>query len=237
VHPNTVRLYERIGFISIAPRAANGYRVFGEQHLHQIRICQCIFDHRWLGRELRRASLKVIGASEAWDLPLAHRYAREYLALIETELAIARQTADVLEKWAKGAKHAASSRTHSRREMAELIGVTEESLRNWERNGLLRVPRVGPNRTRIYGEAERERLRVIYMLRQSGYSMAAIHHSLCRYDEGDSAGVTEALNEPEATEGATWTQVGDHWLEALEGARQGAEQILFLLDEADAKRR
>ena len=28
IHPNTVRLYERIGFITAPERLANGYRVF-----------------------------------------------------------------------------------------------------------------------------------------------------------------------------------------------------------------
>ena len=236
VHPNTVRLYERIGFISPAPRAANGYRVFGEQHLYQIRICRCIYDYSYLGRGLRRASDNVIRATGAWNVPLARRHAEEYLALVKHELAVARQTAGILERWAKGTPPAAGGKTYTRGEMAAQIGVTEEALRNWERNGLLRVPRIGPNRTRVYGEAERERLRVIYMLRQSGYSMSAIHNSLRRYDEGDAAGVIEALGTAESAEGTTWTWVRDHWIEALEGARQGAERILLLLEEARSKR-
>ncbi len=60
VHPNTVRFYERFGFISPAPRAANGYRVFGERHLYQLRIYRCVFDYGWLGRGLRAASVEVI---------------------------------------------------------------------------------------------------------------------------------------------------------------------------------
>ncbi len=230
-------MYERIGFLSPAPRAANGYRVFGERHLYQIRICRCIFDYGWLGRRLRAASLDVIGTAKAWNPPLARRFAQKYLALVEQELAIARQTADILQRWAKGTPTARGGRTHTRREMATQIGVTEEVLRNWERNGLLRVPRTGSNRARSYGKSERARLRVIYMLRQSGYSMAAVYNSLRRYDEGDTAGVIEALGTTESAEGTTWTSVGDHWIEALEGARQGAEQILFLLEEATAKGR
>ncbi len=143
VHPNTVRLYERIGFISPVPRARNGYRVFAEKHLCQIRICRCVFDHSYLGRRLRAASLELIGAVQAWNLPLARRFAQKYLALVQHELAVARQTADILQRWANGTPPARGGRTQSRREMATQIGVTEEVLRNWERNGLLRVPRTG----------------------------------------------------------------------------------------------
>jgi DNA-binding transcriptional MerR regulator len=237
IHPNTVRAYERIGFISRAPRAANGYRVFGEKHLCQLRICRCIFGGAFLGRELRRASLRVIRAAEAWDLPRARQRAEEYLARVERELAVARQTADILARWARGTRAAEDSRTYTRRAMAKQIGVTEEALRNWERNGLLCVPRTGPNRVRCYRAEERERLRVIYMLLQSGFSMSAIHHSLLRYDEGDPAGVVEALGTVESGEGGTWTSAGDHWIEALEEARRGAEQVLFLLEEARAGKR
>ena len=229
IHPNTVRLYEKIGFISPAPRAANGYRSYGEKHLQQIRICRCIFDHAWLGRELRSASLTVIRKSVAGDLNEALRSAREYLALIQDELSAARKTAAILQKWAHGCIRAATGKTYTRGQIAELIGTTEEAVRNWERNALIRVPRIGPNRTRIYGEAELERLRVIRMLRQSGYSMSAIHSSLRQYDAGHSLGIIEALSTHETAEGTSWIWVGDRWLESLEAARRGAETIVSLL--------
>jgi DNA-binding transcriptional MerR regulator len=217
VHPNTVRLYEKIGFISPAPRAANGYRLYGEKHLYQIRICRCIFDHAWVGRELRRVSLRIIGAMLTWELHEAAGFAREYLALIQNELSAARLTADVLEKWARGCTPANTGKTYSRGQTAELIRTTEEALRT--------------NRTRIYGDAEMERLRVIHMLRHSGYSISAIHSSLRHYDEGHTAGIIEALNTCETAEGTSWIWVGDRWLESLEATRRGAEQILSLLEE------
>lgn len=38
------------------------------------------------------------------------------------------------------------------REMSQKLGVHEQTLRNWERQGLLNVSRVGGNRTRVYSE-------------------------------------------------------------------------------------
>jgi DNA-binding transcriptional MerR regulator len=229
VHPNTVRLYEKIGFISPAPRASNGYRLYGEKHLYQIRICRCIFDHAWLGKELRRASLLIIKSMLIWDLQDADRHTQHYLALIHKEMSAAKQTARILYKWAQGCKPTDTGKAYSRSQIAEMIGTTEEAVRNWERNALIRVPRIGPNRTRIYGEAELERLRVIRMLRQSGYSMSAIHSSLRQYDAGHSLGIIEALSTHETAEGTSWIWVGDRWLESLEAARRGAETIVSLL--------
>lgn len=38
------------------------------------------------------------------------------------------------------------------REIADKLGVHEQTLRNWERLGLLKVSRIGGNRTRIYDD-------------------------------------------------------------------------------------
>ena len=40
VHPNTVRLYETIGWITSPARRPNGYRVFTEKHILQLRLVQ-----------------------------------------------------------------------------------------------------------------------------------------------------------------------------------------------------
>ncbi len=40
------------------------------------------------------------------------------------------------------------------KEIATKIGVHEQTLRNWERLGLLKISRIGRNRTRIYNEKD-----------------------------------------------------------------------------------
>lgn len=40
------------------------------------------------------------------------------------------------------------------KEIATKLGVHEQTLRNWERLGLLKVNRIGGNRTRIYDEKD-----------------------------------------------------------------------------------
>lgn len=40
------------------------------------------------------------------------------------------------------------------REMAIKLGVHEQTLRNWERLGLLKISRLGTNRTRIYNKKD-----------------------------------------------------------------------------------
>ncbi len=40
------------------------------------------------------------------------------------------------------------------KEIADKLGVHEQTLRNWERLGLLKVSRIGTNRTRIYDDKD-----------------------------------------------------------------------------------
>jgi len=235
IHPNTVRLYEEIGFIAPVPRAENGYRVYSERHRYQIKIARCIFGHDWLGREIRGASLKIIKEAVKWDLDKALEFTEKYLAMIERDYVIAKETADILKRWAEQNKPLPSGKCYNRRQAADLIGVTQEVLRNWERNGLIEVPRIGENKVRTYGEGEIERLRIIYMLRQSKYSISAIFKSLQQYDNGNTKGVIRALNEPEEDDYDSWIFVGHRWIKGLEGTAEGGRQILKLIREAKEK--
>lgn len=235
IHPNTVRLYEKIDFLSPVPRGKNGYRIYNERHLYQIKIIRCIFDYDWLGREIRAASLKVIESLVVWDLDNAIKFTHVYLELINKDYLSAKETANILEKWTRKYEVISTGKAHTRKETAQLIGVTEEALRNWDRNGLIQVPRVGSNNTRVYGNVQIERLRIIYMLRQAKYSISAILQSLNQYDEGNIEEVINALNTPKYEEYQSWVCVGDRWVKGLEEARKGGEAILLLIQEAKEK--
>lgn len=231
IHSNTVRLYEHVGLIAPAARTAAGYRVFGERHLYQLRVVRQVFGCEWVGRGTRRAALLVIRAMAEWDLNSARAHAQQYLSLLEREIGLANLTADILQRWA-GRKPAAGPAQFSRGDAATLVGVTAEALRNWERNGLINVPRRGPNLTRCYGQPELERLRIIYMLRQAGYSLEAILRSLQRHDRGEVGTVAAALNQSVPDQELSWTGVGDRWLAALSQTADGAREILSLIAEA-----
>lgn len=232
IHVNTVKIYERIGFISSVPRAANGYRVYDDRHFIQIKICRAIFDDKWLGRDLRTASLSIIRAMAAWDLSEALQLTLEYNNMLEKEFSQAKTTAIILMDWANKKKTYNTEMKLTRKQAAEVIGTTEESLRNWERNGLISVPRVGKNIKRVYGMIEIERLRIIYMLLKSKYSISAIYKCLKQYDAGNITGITEALNTPDIDSDRVWIWVGDCWLKSIQDALNGCKEVLALIDKA-----
>ncbi len=229
IHPNTVHFYERLGLISTVPRSANGYRVFGHHHMVQVMVLRCIFLDEWPGDAIRKASNKVIAAMKSWDLDAARHYTQAYKETIEAERKKTRQAIHILEQWSETSTMSEMDETYTRREASAFLGVTPEALRNWERNDLISIPRRGQHQTRFYGQREMERLKVIYILRQSKFSMSAIHNCLTKLDAGDLKEALKALQHPNEEENI-WT--GDRWLGVLERTAAKADQILTIIDES-----
>ena len=66
------------------------------------------------------------------------------------------------------------------KEMASKLGVHEQTLRNWERLGLLKVSRLGGNRTRIYSEKDLLLCKKIAGLSEQGINLRGIKALLAR---------------------------------------------------------
>ena len=233
IHPNTVRFYERLGLITPVPRDTNGYRLFDHRHLTQVRVLRCIYLDDWPGEAIRTASMELIKTLKNWNLSAARISLQVYRQTIAEETVKARQAIDILRQWSEkqAAQPAPSSliesvESHSRTEAAAIIGVTPEALRNWERNDLIRIPRQGLHQTRCYGPREMERLKVIYLLRQSRFSLSAIHRCLALLDAGQRDGAMQVLKHPRE-EDIVWT--GDQWLNVLQRTAEKAAEIEDIL--------
>ena len=97
-------------------------------------------------------------------LGVALELAYNHLALVQSERAQANVAADLLERWAYGAPADATIQPLQIGQVARLLCVTIDILRNCDRNGLIDVPRDPSNGYRRYGAREISRLRVIRML-------------------------------------------------------------------------
>ncbi len=229
VHPNTVRLYERWGFLPPIPRSPAGYRLFTEAHLDQMRLARLALSDAWPGRNIRRSAVTLVRQAASGDLNQAQDQARQHLALVRSERAQAEAAADFLERWAKGALVPGSAPSLAIGPAAELLAVTPDMLRNWERNGLLTVPRDPETGYRRYGRAEIDRLRVIRMLLRAGYSMMAVLRMVLQLNQGRREGLREALDTPRPDEDIL--SASDRWLSTLAEQEQRALAMIAQIED------
>jgi DNA-binding transcriptional MerR regulator len=244
VHPNTVRLYEQWGFLPQIPRSPAGYRLFTEDHVDQMCLARTALRGPWPGRAIKRSALELVRRSAAGDLGGALEQAYQYLALVQAERAQAEAAVQLLERWAQGAAVDASEERLRIGEAAALLGVTTDMLRNWERNGLVRVPRDPRNGYRVYGASDIGRCRVIRMLSRAGYSMMAILRMLIyldwgldRVQEGDLRQVLDTPRadertglEPQAQGEDDVYYAADQWLSALAAFEERAQDMIAQLE-------
>nr|UWI50780.1 MerR family DNA-binding transcriptional regulator [Clostridioides difficile] len=60
LHPNSIRFYEEVGYISKAKRKENNYREFEEYHVLQLKICRYIFGYQFTNSIIRNTGNLVI---------------------------------------------------------------------------------------------------------------------------------------------------------------------------------
>ena len=228
VHPNTVRQYEAWGLLPPIPRSPSGYRLFTEMHLDQMRLARSAMTYTWLGGDIGRASYAMIQQAAAGDLGGALEYAYQVLVLVQSERPQAEVAASLLERWAQGTVTDATAKTMRIGEVAAYLNVTSDMLRNWERNGLIQIPRDPKNGYRMYGANEIGRLRVIRVLRRSRYSMMAILRMLLQLDGGEREGLRLALDTPRPDEDIG--NATDKWLSTLDGIEPRVQDTIAQLE-------
>lgn len=63
VHPNTVRLYEKLKLVPKVNRLPNGYRVFTNYHIEQFKLARTAFKVEVLQNGLRKKIINVVKLS------------------------------------------------------------------------------------------------------------------------------------------------------------------------------
>jgi DNA-binding transcriptional MerR regulator len=234
VHPNTVRLYEEWGFLQPVPRnPRNNYRLYTEAHLDQMRLAWAALHSDWW-HSAKSIMVEMVKQAANDDLGGALETAYRYLFTVRAEYVRAEAAIAYLERWAKGQPAQTTQKPIWIGEAAKLLGLTRDMLRNWEVNGLIRVPRDPQNGYRLYGADEIGRLRVLRMLREAGYSMMAILRMVRALDRGQTENLREVLNTPQENEDIFWA--ADAWLTSLKACEERAEVVIAMLEDMIAKR-
>ncbi len=222
-HVNTVHLYEGWEFIPPAPRDPdNNYRMYSRYHLEQFKLAYLTLKYPYPGG--KQVVLDLVVAARDRELEKALDFAAQYREQIAAERAQAEAAIDYLDRWLAGEDLSRVEAPLWIGEAADLLDLTRDTLRSWERDRLIEAPRDPHNGYRLYGPEEIGRLRVIRVLANAGYSHMAILRLMLRLDRGEDVDPRQALDTPRANEEIF--HITDRWLTALEGERERVEKIV-----------
>lgn len=229
VHPNTVRLYEDWGFLQPVMRSKKGYRLYTLKHLEQMRLARIALRCEFIEGNIRERAAAIVRAAANEKYKEALKKADEYLLHIKEERAKAEEALVLSQKWINDGRpdDSDSGVYYKRTDVAKLLDVSIDVLRNWERNGLLRIPR-SSNNYRVYGSQEINRLKIIRTLRSANYSMMAILRMMKYIDTGKREDVRGIINTPLPEEDII--SATDRWISTLTETEADAKEVIIQLN-------
>lgn len=227
IHPNTVRFYEEINFLPTIMRKKNGYRVFTDQHFEQLKLIKIAMKSGIVCGGLRETAINIVKNAAVTDFKKALETAYDYKKQIQFQKTQAEEAIEIIEKIISNTETYESRISLTRHETAEYFQISIDVLRNWERNGLITIPRK-INGYRIYTEKEIPLLKVIRTLRNANYSMMSIRRMLTRIQQGTDKELIEIIDTPDPSEDIIY--VTDKFITSLSEAEQDANQIIEQLN-------
>lgn len=226
IHPNTVRLYEELKLIPKPERKENGYRIFTDLHMEQIKFARIALKVEVLQNGLRKQAVAIIKTSAAGNFDKAVCLAEHYLQQIKDEKKNAEEAIAITKALLSGDDREKGTVFFTRKEAADFLQISADALRNWEMNGLLTVKRK-KNGYRIYTDEDIRRLKIIRSLRMANYSLSAILRMLNTLSRNPEADIRQAINTPKEDEDII--SVCDKLLTSLHCAEENSKVMLVHL--------
>lgn len=231
IHPNTVRMYEDLRLIPKPLRKSNGYRVFTNVHIDQFKLARTALKIEVLQSGLRKKIIEVVKLSAEGKYENAIALTKAYIHTIESEISNANEAAEITNKLLKSSFHK-EGRLLKRKEVSDTLGITMDTLRNWEMNGLLKIKRK-ENGYRVYDYEDIKKLKIIRSLRCANYSLSSILRMMDVIFQNENADAKQVLNTPNENEDIV--SVCDKLIISLNTAKENAEKIIDAL--SDMKRK
>ena len=225
IHPNTVRLYEELGLIPKPERRANGYRIFTDFHMEQIKFARTALKVEVLQNGLRKQAIVIIKTSAAGNFDKGIQLTEHYLHQIINEQRNAEEAIEITEKLLSGSDRGEKNDTMvlTRKETADYLQISMDALRNWEMNGLLTIKRK-QNGYRVYTDEDIRRLKIIRSLRCANYSLSAILRMLNTLSQDPKADIRQVIDTPNESDDII--SVCDKLLTSLHYAEENGEIML-----------
>lgn len=227
IHPNTVRLYEELGLVPKTERKENGYRVFTDFHMEQIKLARTALKVEVLQNGLRKQAIAIIKTSASGNFNKAICLTERYLQQIKNEQRNAEEAIAITEKLLFEDNREIDTAVLTRKETADFLKISMDTLRNWEMNGLLTIKR-RQNGYRVYTDEDIQRLKIIRSLRCANYSLSSILRMLNTLSDNPEADIRKVIDTPKENDDII--SVCDKLLTSLHYAEQNAEVMLEHLE-------
>lgn len=221
VHPNTVRLYETLQLIPKPERKKSGYRVFTDQHIDQFYIARLALQVEVLQNGLRQLAINIVKSSARLEYEQALQLTMSYIQQVKEERNNALNAIAITKSILDGSMDAPKLEL-TRQETANYLGVTIDTLRNWELNGLLNIKR-RKNGYRYYTGDDIQILKIIRSLRCANYSLVSILRMLQALSINPQIDIKKVIDTPKQEEDII--TVCDHLLSSLAHAERNAKEI------------
>lgn len=231
IHPNTVRMYEDVGLISKPMRKDNGYRVFTDLHLEQFKLARTAFQIEVLQNGLRKKAVSIVKLSALCEFDKAIKLNEEYIYSVGIEICNANEAVKIVKDLLEGDSQE-NRQALKRKEVSEILGISMDTLRNWEMNGLFKVKRK-ENGYRVYTDDDIRKLKIIRSLKCANYSLSAILRMMNALDRNSKADISAVLNTPDYNEEII--SACDTLIVSLGSAKENAIAIKSMLCEMKNK--
>ena len=231
IHPNTVRLYEKLKLIPKPERLPNGYRIFTDFHIEQCRLVRVALQVEILQNGLRKKITQMIKVSATGDFDTALFLIDEYIKQVLRERNNAEEAIEIVKQLLSGCEKT-YTKSLKRSEVSKELDISMDTLRNWEMNGLLAVKRK-ENGYRVYTDDDIKRLKVIRSLRCANYSLETILRLLNQLSQNPDTDIRVTLNTPKQSEEII--SVCDRLIVSLSTAEKNAYKIKSMLQDMKIK--
>lgn len=232
IHPNTVRLYEKLELIPKPQRLSNGYRVFSDFHIAQFKLARTALKVEVLQSGLRRNMINIIKLSAQGEFQKAIICTNSYIDQVKIEQKNAEESIEITKKLLSGIQEKEDDVAFTRKQTAEHLNITIDTLRNWEMNGLFSVKRK-QNGYRVYTKNDIQLLKIIRSLRFANYSLAAILRMVSALSNNSEIDIRKVIDTPKADEDIV--TVCDELLTSLSNAELNANCVLSQLKSMQEK--
>ena len=224
IHPNTVRWYEKMKYLPPVNRKKNGYRVFNDTHLEQLKLIKIAFRCEVLQSNLRNKAIEIILICADGKYEEALTKAEAYHLDMCNEKAKAEEAVEIIRDFINYHNPNAVPISLKRNEAAKHLGITIDTLRNWELNGLIDVKRK-TNGYRFYTDNDIRELKIIRVLRDANYSLMSILRMLQHLrNDSNHKDLRMILDTPPPDEDIVY--VTDKLLTSLSNAQEDTKEII-----------